>query len=319
MTEKFLLMYKKTLCLTAISSYLSLVFVLKLYFVFLLKFSLISRLEKSQFYLTACFTSLSLQCSKNCQFCLTLTFSKRFFKGLTLESERSDFDPEFWRLDGTVNWKVTIGSNGMGMDFGEAAMGLDGMAKVINGSYCQPLAKRSIGNEPSFRSSWPLDTDSFTNMRDVNRHLLFRFLPIMLSYPPLHMDVLSFTTQSLDSIKNVTCMLSLIIFIQSVRKRHQYILNKGIFGLQCSKCEIDRVDIRWDFGELVAARDSGELRHARSRQGGEELDLTLQLGEQHHHHHHHHHHHDHHCHHHHHDHLGDQHHHHHHHHHHQHH
>ena len=66
----------------------------------------------------------------------------------------------------------------------------------------------------------------------------------MLSYPPLHMDVLSFTTQSLDSIKNVTCMLSLIIFIQSVRKRHQYILNKGIFGLQCSKCEIDRVDIR---------------------------------------------------------------------------
>ena len=229
MTEKFLLMYKKTLCLTAISSYLSLVFVLKLYFVFLLKFSLISRLEKSQFYLTACFTSLSLQCSKNCQFCLTLTFSKRFFKGLTLESERSDFGPEFWRLDGTVNWKVNIGSNGMGMDFGEAAMGLDGMAKVINGSYCQPLAKRSIGNEPSFRSSWPLDTDSFTNMRDVNRHLLFRFLPIMLSYPPLHMDVLSFTTQSLDSIKNVTCMLSLIIFIQSVRKRHQYILNKGIF------------------------------------------------------------------------------------------
>ena len=69
MTEKFLLMYKKTLCLTAISSYLSLVFVLKLYFVFLLKFPLISRLEKSQFYLTACFTSLSLQCSKNCQFC----------------------------------------------------------------------------------------------------------------------------------------------------------------------------------------------------------------------------------------------------------
>ena len=39
-------------------------------------------------------------------------------------------------------------------------------------------------------------------------------------------------------------------------------------------------NIRWD---------SGELRAARSGQGGEKLDLTLQLGEQHHHHHHHHH------------------------------
>ena len=103
MTGIFLLIYKKNLCSTAISSDLSLVFLLVSYFVFLLKFPLISWLEKSQFYLAACFTSLSLQCSKNCQFCLTLTFSKRFFKGLTLESERSDFDPEFWRLDGTVN------------------------------------------------------------------------------------------------------------------------------------------------------------------------------------------------------------------------
>ena len=69
MTEIFFLIYKNNLSWTAISSDLSLVFLLVLYFVFLLKFPLISRLEKSQFYLTACFTSLSLQSSKNCQFC----------------------------------------------------------------------------------------------------------------------------------------------------------------------------------------------------------------------------------------------------------
>ena len=65
MTVIFLLMYKNNMSWTAISSDLSLVFLLVLYFEFLLKFPLISQLEKSQFYLAPCFTSLSLQCRRH--------------------------------------------------------------------------------------------------------------------------------------------------------------------------------------------------------------------------------------------------------------
>ena len=70
MTEIFLLIYKNNLSWTAISSDLSLVFVLKLYFVFLeisIDFSAgkVPILPHSMFYIPV----IAMQCSKDCQFC----------------------------------------------------------------------------------------------------------------------------------------------------------------------------------------------------------------------------------------------------------